>query len=157
MTDMTPAIATKTWDKCQICEKEFDSCPDLITLFADEEGRFAFPLSLLRAIYEHREPPHIDYYVGRSSHTSPEKEKAIQLLKALGARWSWECEECHARKLWKEIEDMVKGVSSTLKDLTDQFLKEIAQPPPSPPRLPPPPNRKYRMNEYSPETLEDLK
>jgi len=130
------------------------TCPCGATLFADEEGRFAFPLSLLRAIYEHREPPHIDYYVGRSSHTSPEKEKAIQLLKALGARWSWECETCHARKLWKEV-------SSTLKDLTDQILKETAQPPPlpppSPPRLPPPPNRKYRMDEYSPETLEDLK
>ena len=38
--------------------------------------------------------PHIDYYVGRSSHTSQRKEDMIKFLRNHGTIWSWECEEC---------------------------------------------------------------
>jgi len=64
------------------------------TLLMDEKGNLIMPASLVLAIAEGRTPAHIDYYVGKSSYTNKVKDKAIEMLKRLGAIWSWECPEC---------------------------------------------------------------
>ena len=70
------------------------TCPCGATLFADRNGKLLIPSSLIKAIAENREPPHIDYYLGKSNHMSLEKLKVIEMLQRLGACWSWECEKC---------------------------------------------------------------
>ena len=59
-----------------------------------EEGHLVLPVSFYRCLIEGHAFPHIDYYVGKSARTSPEKESFIVLLKGYGAVWSWECPEC---------------------------------------------------------------
>ena len=69
------------------------------TIFADENHAPALPASLVIAIYEKRELPHIDYYLGISNYVSAEKQWMYEELKKHGAIWSWECEKCRERFL----------------------------------------------------------
>ena len=85
------------------------TCPCGATLFADEDGKFAWPVSLITAISEHREPPHIDYYLGRSNYDSAEKQKAVEFLRKLGARWSWDCDECRGKIVERTLMEVREG------------------------------------------------
>jgi hypothetical protein len=38
--------------------------------------------------------PHLEYLVGASEHTSPEKERVVRSLRGLGFTWLEECEQC---------------------------------------------------------------
>jgi hypothetical protein len=101
------------------------TCPCGATLFADENGKFAWPASLIKAIFEHGEPPHIDYYLGRSNYDSPEKQKAIEFLRRLGARWSWECNECRRKIVERTLMELHEGfyrfnLHSELKKLIEK-------------------------------------
>ena len=64
------------------------------TLFADQNGNFSIPSSLVLAVEGKRTPPHIDYYLGISNYISIEKNRAYEELVKLGCTWSWECPEC---------------------------------------------------------------
>lgn len=64
------------------------------TVFYGDAGQLVLPTSFILGLTEDRDPTHIDYYIGKSAHTSPEKESFIAMLKSLGAIWSWECDEC---------------------------------------------------------------
>jgi hypothetical protein len=104
------------------------TCPCGATLFADENGKFAWPASLIMAISEHREPPHIDYYLGRSNYVSAEKEKAYEFLKSLGSKWSWECEKCREKVVERTLMEVRKGfyrfdLHPELKKLVMEIVK----------------------------------
>ncbi|MBA7688486.1 hypothetical protein ES703_96968 [subsurface metagenome] len=75
------------------------TCPCGSTIFVDDRGHALIPISLMRCLAEDRNIPHIDYYVGKSAHVSPEKESFIAMIKGLGAIWSWECPECRQKVL----------------------------------------------------------
>lgn len=85
------------------------TCPCGATLFADENHRFAFPASLIIGLYEGRELPHIDYYLGWSNYTSEEKEAAYKFLREKGACWSWECDKCCERYLKRKRMEIKEG------------------------------------------------
>jgi hypothetical protein len=109
------------------------TCPCGATLLIDDGGGLALPVSLVMAVAEHREIPHIDYYLGRSSHTSPEKEKAYEFLRSLGARWSWECEQCRSIIVERTIMELREGlyrfgIHPDLKKLVEDKLRKEAKP-----------------------------
>ena len=85
------------------------TCPCGATLFADENGKIIMPYSLIKAIIEHREPRHIDYYVGKSNYISLEKLKVIKMLQQLGACWSWECPKCKPKIVQRTIMEIKQG------------------------------------------------
>jgi len=64
------------------------------TLFADQEGHYAPPASLVIGTSEKRQLPHLDYYLGFSNYVSVEKNRAYEELVKLGCTWSWDCSEC---------------------------------------------------------------
>jgi hypothetical protein len=76
----------------------------------DDDGRMYFPASLVRVLAEGGKAPHIDYYLGRSNHTSETKEKLIDLLRGLGSIWSWECEECRNKVVSMTREEVREGL-----------------------------------------------
>lgn len=67
------------------------------TLCIREGQKILIPVSLPRSIAEMRSLPHIDYYLGKSAHTNEDKERFIEILRGLGACWSWQCAECRPR------------------------------------------------------------
>jgi len=67
------------------------------TFFITDDGKPMPPVSFIRFIAEGREPPHIDYYLGKSNFWNPQKEEIFQVLKNHGAVWSWECPKCKDR------------------------------------------------------------
>ena len=69
-------------------------------IFRLENGRLLIPASLYRARALRKEPPHIDYYVGKSKYMDEYKRTFIDLLKGLSAIWRKDCNVC--RKLKKE-------------------------------------------------------
>ena len=85
------------------------TCPCGATLFADENGKFAMPASLVIAIHDRREPPHIDYYLGKSNYVSMEKQKAYEMLRSLGAKWSWECPQCRDKVAERTLMEVHNG------------------------------------------------
>ena len=85
------------------------TCPCGATLFAKKNHQFAFPASLIIALHEGRELPHIDYYLGFSNHVSEEKEEAYKFLREHGAIWSWECPQCKPRFLERKRMEIKHG------------------------------------------------
>jgi hypothetical protein len=85
------------------------TCPCGATLFANENGKFAVPASLVRAIHEGRELPHLDYYLGKSNYVSLEKQKAYEFLRSLGAKWSWECLQCREKIVERTLMEVREG------------------------------------------------
>jgi len=74
------------------------TCPCGATVFYDEEiDGYYIPVSLLRVMALGEEVYHIDYYLGKSNHTSPEKDAFYEKLRQMGAIWSWECPQCRER------------------------------------------------------------
>jgi len=69
------------------------------TTFYGDAGQLMLPTSFLTGIAKGHDPAHIDYYIGKSAHTSPEKESFITMIKGLGAVWSWECDKCRDHTL----------------------------------------------------------
>jgi len=70
------------------------TCRCRATAFRDEKWNLSMPVSFWEMLKEGREPPHIDYYLGVTKYTSPLKEQVYELLRKLGAVYSWECDEC---------------------------------------------------------------
>jgi DNA-directed RNA polymerase subunit RPC12/RpoP len=88
------------------------TCPCGAHIFYDEEsGRWAPPASLVIAIHEKREPPHLDYLVGRSNFTSELKEKVIEELKSHGAIWMKDCKQCLADGTYQRMLDREKALA----------------------------------------------
>jgi len=61
---------------------------------SDETGHYSWPGSFLLALRDKRELAHLDYLVGNSEYTSPEKEGCIAALRDYGSIWMRECEQC---------------------------------------------------------------
>ena len=85
------------------------TCPCGATLIADENGEFALPVSLVMAMRDKKEPPHIDYYLGKSNYVSMEKQKAYEMLRSLGAKWSWECPHCRDEVVERTLMEVREG------------------------------------------------
>lgn len=58
---------------------------------------YGLPASLMMAVTSGKTPAHLEYYLGRSSHTSPIKTAVEHELRKLGAISEDECEECRKR------------------------------------------------------------
>jgi len=56
--------------------------------------QLALPASLVLALHEGRELPHLDGLVGTSNFTSVLKERFIAELQGKGAIWMEDCEQC---------------------------------------------------------------
>jgi len=104
--------------KCLGCDRDIPwdgeglfayTCPCGATVFYDEKG-LAVPASLVRALYEGRPLPHIDYYVGISDHMSEIKKEFIAELRRRGAVWSWECGECREKFLKRKRMEREMGL-----------------------------------------------
>jgi len=63
-------------------------------IFRTEDNRLLIPVSFYRSIFENREPPHIEYYLGESKYMDSLKIEVIRLLKQAGAKWRKECPKC---------------------------------------------------------------
>jgi len=85
------------------------TCPCGATVFVDEERHIAYPASFYYALSGHS-IPHIDYYLGISNYVSAKKEQVYQILKKLGAVWSWECPECRERFLKRKRMEVREGL-----------------------------------------------
>lgn len=59
----------------------------------------SMPASLMLAIGSGKKPPHIEFYLGRSAHTSPIKSKVEEMLRHLGAISEDECEVCRQKTI----------------------------------------------------------
>ncbi len=77
------------------------TCSCGATLFFEAETlALVMPASLVHALAKQQtegikpEFPHIDYYLGDSSHISIIKESAIEQLLALGFIWMKDCKKC---------------------------------------------------------------
>jgi len=71
------------------------TCPCGATIFAHHEtGALVYPSGMLRSMARGRALPHLEYLVGASEHTSPEKERVVRSLRGLGFTWLEECEQC---------------------------------------------------------------
>lgn len=79
------------------------------TIFADQNHKPAFPASLIIAIHEKREIPHIDYYLGFSNYVSVEKQALYEEFRKLGCLWSWECSRCKDRFLERKRMQIKEG------------------------------------------------
>ena len=91
--------------------------------YHDEQMNVAVPVSLVSAIKDMgTDVPHIDYYVGWSSHTSGVKDAFIQELLQLGFTWMKDCKQClengtyqrhlvrrEQRLAVREAENLVRG------------------------------------------------
>ena len=84
------------------------TCPCGGHIFYDDTLKLAPPASLVIAIYEKRDLPHLDYLVGNSNFTSPLKEKLIEELKSLGAVWMKDCEQCQKDGTYQRALDREK-------------------------------------------------
>ena len=80
------------------------------SLFVKEGVKILIPISLPRSIVEKRDLPHLDYYLGKSAHTNEDKERFIEILRGLGAVWSWECQECSGHVAQKTRMELGRGV-----------------------------------------------
>ncbi len=105
------------------------TCPCGATVFYDEGKSISPPASLIMAFAGKRELPHIDYYLGKSDHVSPEKEELYNLLRGKGAIWSWACEECRSQVIERLVYEVANGlyhfrVHPTLKELIREALEK---------------------------------
>lgn len=85
------------------------TCPCGSHTFCDESGRLAPPASLILGLYRGESPPHLDYLVGKSSYTSPLKERFIQELVSLGAIWMKDCRQCAEDGTYQRVLDLEKA------------------------------------------------
>lgn len=86
------------------------TCPCGATILYDETTGYHPPASLIIGLHEKRELPHIDYYLGKSSHTSLEKEGAYKFLREKGCIWSWECDQCRERVIDRTVMEIANGL-----------------------------------------------
>ena len=77
--------------------------------YDDKSARLAPPASLVIAIHEKRDLPHLDYLVGKSDFTSPLKERLIEELKSLGAIWMKDCKQCQEDGTYQRTLDREKA------------------------------------------------
>lgn len=75
------------------------------------DGNPAPPASFVMAVQEeslsHKKVfGHIDYYLGTSNHQSIKKEALIEYLRKMDAVWSWECDECKHKFLFRKISEI---------------------------------------------------
>lgn len=71
------------------------TCPCGAHIFYNgETGQLALPASLVIALHQKRNIPHLDYLVGESGYTSPFKEELILELVEKGAVWMKDCPQC---------------------------------------------------------------
>jgi hypothetical protein len=70
------------------------TCPCGSHIFYGENSNFLVPTSLVAALVEKRDVPHLDYLIGSSSYTSPIKERLMNDLIAYGAIWMKDCPQC---------------------------------------------------------------
>jgi hypothetical protein len=68
----------------------------------------SMPVSYVLAKQEGREPPHLDYLVGTSSHTSIMKEAVIAFLKTQGSIWMKDCPQCLKDGTYQRVLDREK-------------------------------------------------
>jgi len=85
------------------------TCPCGALVFYQGENVFP-PASLVLKLGKGEELSHIDYYLGKSSYTSPEKEVFYNSLRERGAIWSWECPECRDRFLQRAKMEIENGL-----------------------------------------------
>lgn len=104
--------------KCLGCDREIPwngtglfayTCPCGATIFYDEKKGICPPASLVLGLYEHRELPHIDYYLGKSNFWSKEKQEMCDFLRGKGAIWSWECDQCKERVIERSKMEKQEG------------------------------------------------
>ena len=105
------------------------TCPCGATVFYDEGKSVSPPVSLILAFAGKRELSHIDYYLGKSDHTSLEKEKLYNLLREKGAIWSWECKGCKSRVIEKTVYEVANRlyrfrVHPTLRELIKDAIEK---------------------------------
>jgi len=111
------------------------TCPCGATIFYDEEiDSYYIPISLTRLMVLGGEPPHIDYYLGKSAHTGPEKEMFYELLRDLGAIWSWRCPQCRERVVRTTALEVEEGfyryeLHPQLKALVEELKGEVGRAP----------------------------
>ena len=79
--------------------------------YNDETGQLAPPASLIIAMHEGRDLPHLDYLFGRSDFTSPLKERLITELKSLGAVWMKDCPQCLSDGTYQRMLDRDKAMA----------------------------------------------
>ncbi len=79
---------------------------------------------------------HLDYIVGNSDYTSPEKDKIINDLKQAGFIWMADCEDCKKSGVleralfWKKIAQHREGVLARVKlgELTiEESIREMVE------------------------------
>jgi len=88
------------------------TCPCGATVFYEViDGRPCVfpPISFLRVTLGEA-PPHIDYYLGKSSYWSEVKQKFYDSLRSRGAVWSWECEKCRERTVTRALMEREHGL-----------------------------------------------
>lgn len=63
--------------------------------FINEETKhLSLPTSVMLALHDHRELPHLDYIIGVSDYTSKIKDSLIDQMKSEGAVWMKDCKKC---------------------------------------------------------------
>ena len=67
------------------------------------------PSSLVFLIYEKREPPHLEYYLGYSDHKSGMKEQMAQELKVLGCTSQEGCEKDRCQERYKKERERLES------------------------------------------------
>lgn len=119
--------------KCLGCDRDIPwdgksffayTCPCGATIFYDEmkwAKNMAPPVSLIMCLYEKRELPHIDYYLGKSSHWSKLKQEMYDFLRSKGAIWSWECSQCKEQIIKRSKMEKEEGFYPL------EFHKELEQ------------------------------
>ncbi|MFQ5826677.1 MAG: hypothetical protein ACE5IA_04885 [Dehalococcoidia bacterium] len=71
------------------------TCPCGATIFAHDQSRaLTYPSVMLLSMARGRALPHLEYLVGASEHSSPEKERVVSALRGLGFTSVEECERC---------------------------------------------------------------
>jgi hypothetical protein len=105
------------------------TCSCGATIFYDGKTSIHPPASLVIGLAKKRELPHIDYYLGKSSHTSHEKEEMYDFLRSKGCVWSWECERCKFRTIERIVYEVANkiyrfGIHPALKEAIAQAIEK---------------------------------
>lgn len=77
--------------------------------YEDHLWQLAPPASLVIAIHEKKDLPHLDYLVGKSDYTSSLKERLIEELKSRGAIWMKDCKQCLEDGTYQRTLEMEKA------------------------------------------------
>lgn len=101
------------------------TCPCGGHIFYNEDsGQLSPPASLVIAIHEKRDLPHLDYLIGNSSFTSLLKERVIKELTELGAIWMKDCPQCLADGTYQRTLEREKARALMEAEMILKYPKE---------------------------------